>query len=138
MAVTLRDFISGDEVLTIESEATLGAAARQMWNRSVGAAVVVEDDKIVGIFTERDLLRAIADSRHPDLGQVQSYMTSDPVTLPSDHSPSEAAQIMTERRFRHIPVVDDGELVGIVSIRDLVSAGLQLPSADAHVGSDFP
>ena len=138
MAVTLRDFISGDEVLTIESEATLGAAARQMWNRSVGAAVVVEDDKIVGIFTERDLLRAIADSRHPDQGQVQSYMTADPVTLPSDHSPSEAAQIMTERRFRHIPVVDDGELVGIVSIRDLVSAGLQLPSADAHVGSDFP
>jgi CBS domain-containing protein len=138
MAVTLRDFISGDEVLTIESEATLGAAARQMWNRSVGAAVVVEDDKIVGIFTERDLLRAIADSRHPDQGQVQSYMTADPVTLPSDHSPSEAARIMTERRFRHIPVVDEGELVGIVSIRDLVSAGLQLPSADAHVGSDFP
>lgn len=138
MAVTLRDFISGDEVLTIESEATLGAAARQMWNRSVGAAVVVEDDKIVGIFTERDLLRAIADSRHPDQGQVQSYMTADPVTLPSDHSPSEAARIMTDRRFRHIPVVDDGELVGIVSIRDLVSAGLQLPSADAHVGSDFP
>jgi CBS domain-containing protein len=138
MAVTLRDFISGDEVLTIESETTLGAAARQMWNRSVGAAVVVEDDAIVGIFTERDLLRAIADSRHPDQGQVQSYMTADPVTLPSDHSPSEAARIMTERRFRHIPVVDDGELVGIVSIRDLVSAGLQLPSADAHVGSDFP
>ena len=61
MAVTLRDFISGDEVLTIESNATLGAAARQMWNRSVGAAVVVEEDEIVGIFTERDLLRAIAD-----------------------------------------------------------------------------
>ena len=92
----------------------------------------------MGIFTERDLLRAIADSRHPDQGQVQSYMTADPVTLPSDHSPSEAAQIMTERQFRHIPVVDDGELVGIVSIRDLVSAGLQLPSADAHVGCDFP
>jgi CBS domain-containing protein len=138
MAVTLRDFISGDEVLTIESHTTLGAAARQMWNRSVGAAVVVEEDQIVGIFTERDLLRAIADSRHPDQGQVQSYMTPDPVTLPSDHSPSEAAQIMTTRRFRHIPVVDDGELVGVVSIRDLVSAGLQLPSADAHVGSDFP
>jgi len=138
MAVTLRDFMTGDPVLTIESSATLGAAARQMWNRSVGAVVVVEDDDIVGIFTERDLLRAIADSRHPDQGQVQSYMTPDPVTLPSDHSPSEAAQIMTARRFRHIPVVDDGELVGIVSIRDLVSAGLQLPSDDAHVGSDFP
>ncbi len=138
MAVTLRDFISGDEVLTIESHATLGAAARQMWNRSVGAAVVVEEDEIVGIFTERDLLRAIADSRHPDVGQVQSYMTSDPVTLPPDHSPSEAAQIMSERRFRHIPVMEGDELVGIVSIRDLMSAGLHIGSADAHMGTDFP
>jgi CBS domain-containing protein len=138
MAVTLRDFISGDEVLTIESNATLGAAARQMWNRSVGAAVVVEEDEIVGIFTERDLLRAIADSRHPDQGQVQSYMTPDPVTLPPDHLPSEAAQIMHERKFRHIPVVEDGELIGVVSIRDLVTAGMHIHSADAHVGSDFP
>jgi len=138
MAVTLRDFMSSGDVLTIEPSATLGEAARALRKRDVGAAVVVEGGAVVGIFTERDLLRAIADSRHPDQGQVQSYMTPDPVTLPSDHSPSEAAQIMTARRFRHIPVVDDGELVGIVSIRDLVSAGLQLPSADAHVGSDFP
>jgi CBS domain-containing protein len=99
---------------------------------------VVEEERIVGIFTERDLLRAIADSRHPDQGQVQSYMTPDPLTLPSDHSPSEAARIMSDRKFRHIPVVDDGRLVGIVSIRDLVGAGLQMVSEDAHVGSDFP
>jgi len=69
---------------------------------------------------------------------VQTYMTPDPMTLPSDHAPSEAAQIMSERRFRHIPVVDDGRLVGIVSIRDLVGAGLQMLPQDAHVGSDFP
>jgi CBS domain-containing protein len=66
------------------------------------------------------------------------YMSRDLVTLPSDHSPSEAARIMTERRFRHIPVVDEGRLVGIVSIRDLVSAGMAIPSTDAHMGTDFP
>jgi len=138
MGVTLRDFMTGGDVLTVAADTTLGDAARQMRGRNVGAAVVMEVDRIVGIFTERDLLRAIADSRHPDQGRVQSYMTPDPITLPPDHPPSEAARIMTERRFRHIPVVDQGRLVGIVSIRDLVSAGLQLPSAEAHVGSDFP
>ena len=138
MGVTLRDFMSGGDVLTVEPTATLGEAARAMRRRNVGAAVVFDGDRLVGIFTERDLLRAIADSRHPDVGQVQSYMTSDPVTLPPDHSPSEAARIMSERKFRHIPVMEGDELVGIVSIRDLMSAGLHIGSADAHVGTDFP
>jgi CBS domain-containing protein len=138
MAVTLRDFMSGGDVLTIEPSATLGEAARALRKRDVGAAVVVEGGAVVGIFTERDLLRAIADSRHPDNHHVHMYMSRELVTLPSDHSPSEAARIMTERRFRHIPVVDEGRLVGIVSIRDLVGAGLQLASDAAHVGSDFP
>jgi len=138
MGVTLRDFMTSDDVLTIPADTTLGQAARLMRARNVGAAVVVEGDEIAGIFTERDLLRAIADSRNPDQGQVQSYMTPDPLTLPPHHSSSEAARIMTERRFRHIPVVDGGRLVGIVSIRDLVGAGLQMTPEDAHHGSDFP
>jgi CBS domain-containing protein len=138
MAVTLRDFMTSEDVLTIPADTTLGQAARLMRARNVGAAVVVEGERIAGIFTERDLLRAIADSRHPDQGQVQSYMTPDPITLPPDHAPSEAAQIMSERKFRHIPVVEDDRLVGIVSIRDLMGAGLQMVSEDAHVGSDFP
>ena len=65
--VTLRDFMSSGDVLTIEPSATLGEAARAMRKRDVGAAVVVEGGAVVGIFTERDLLRAIADSRHPDV-----------------------------------------------------------------------
>jgi CBS domain-containing protein len=138
MGVTLRDFMTSEDVLTIPPNATLGEAARAMRRRNVGAAVVLDGGDVAGIFTERDLLRAIADSRHPDQGQVQSYMTPNPITLPPDHAPSEAAQIMTDRQFRHIPVVEDGELVGIVSIRDLVSAGLVVQSADAHHGSDFP
>lgn len=138
MGVTLRDFMTGDDVLTIEPTATLGEAARAMRVRNVGAAVVMEDNRLLGIFTERDLLRAIADSRHPDVGQVQAYMTTDPVTLPPDHAPSEAARIMSERQFRHIPVVDGDRLVGIVSIRDLMSAALHIQSADAHMGTDFP
>jgi CBS domain-containing protein len=138
MGVTLRDFMTGDDVLTVAPTATLSEAARAMRARNVGAAVVMEDGRLLGIFTERDLLRAIADSHHPDVGHVQAHMTSDPVTLPPDHAPSEAAQIMNERKFRHIPVVDGDRLVGIVSIRDLMSAALHIQSADAHMGTDFP
>ncbi|HEX5251726.1 MAG TPA: CBS domain-containing protein [Gaiellales bacterium] len=138
MAVTLRDFMSGGDVLTIEPSVTLSEAARAMRRREVGAAVVTAGGNLVGIFTERDLLRAIADSRHPDQHRVESYMTPDPITLPPDHLPSEAAQIMHDRKFRHIPVVEDGEVIGVVSIRDLVTAGMHIHSADAHVGSDFP
>ncbi|MGZ4294120.1 MAG: CBS domain-containing protein [Solirubrobacteraceae bacterium] len=138
MAVTLRDYMTSGHVLTISPDATLGQAAREMRDRNVGAGVVVEGDAIVGIFTERDLLRAIADGSDPEQGQVRSHMTADPLTLPPDHAPSEAARIMSERKFRHIPVVDGTHLVGIVSIRDLMAAGLQMQSADAHPGSDFP
>ncbi|MDX6551186.1 MAG: hypothetical protein QOJ31_1870, partial [Gaiellales bacterium] len=70
MAVTLRDFMTTEDVLTIPAETTLGQAARLMRARNVGAAVVMDGTRIAGIFTERDLLRAIADSRHPDQGQV--------------------------------------------------------------------
>ncbi len=139
MAVTLRDFMSGEDVLTIEPTATLEAAAHKMARRNVGAAVVVDDrGGIAGIFTERDLLRAVAGGVKPESADVRSHMTANPVTLPPDHSPSEAAQIMSEGRFRHIPVVDSGELVGIVSIRDLVQVGLHIQTADAHMGTDFP
>jgi CBS domain-containing protein len=139
MAVTLRDFMSSGHVLTIEPTATLGDAARSMRSRNVGAAVVVDAGGAVsGIFTERDLLRAVADERDPSTERVQSYMTVDPVTLPPDHSPSEAAQLMSEGKFRHIPVVEGGRLIGIVSIRDLVQAELHIHTADAHMGTDFP
>ena len=139
MAVTLRDFMSSGEVLTIEPTATLGDAARRMRSRNVGAAVVVDAAGAVsGIFTERDLLRAVADERDPAKEVVQSYMTVDPVTLPPDHSPSEAAQLMSKGKFRHIPVVEDGRLLGVVSIRDLVQAELHIHTADAHMGTDFP
>jgi CBS domain-containing protein len=139
MAVTLRDFMSGEDVLTIEPTATLVAAARKMRDRNVGAAVVVDPQgAVAGIFTERDLLRAVADGVDPEAGDVRSHMTTNPVTLPSNHSPSEAAQTMSEGRFRHIPVVDEGQLVGIVSIRDLVQVGLHIQTADAHMGTDFP
>jgi CBS domain-containing protein len=138
MSVTLRDFMTSEDVLTISGEATIGEAARRLSARNVGAAVVLEGDAVAGIFTERDLLRAIAAGRQPEDSIVRDCMTRDPITLPPDHAPSEAAELMSAGRFRHIPVVEQGRLVGIVSIRDLVVAGLHMASEEANVGSDFP
>jgi CBS domain-containing protein len=122
----------------VSPEQTVAEAVALMRRHRVGCLLVCQGSQVVGIFTERDLLRAIAEGRHPDEHRVESYMTPDPITLPPDHLPSEAAQIMHERKFRHIPVVEDGEVIGVVSIRDLVTAGMHIHSADAHVGSDFP
>ena len=70
MGVTLRDFMTSDDVLTVPAETSLREAARVMRDRNVGAAVVVDGGRIAGIFTERDLLRAVADGEQPDEGRV--------------------------------------------------------------------
>jgi CBS domain-containing protein len=81
--------------------------------------VVSDYGRLIGIVTERDLTRAVAGRVHSSEARVREWMTTDPVTLTRDASPKEAAQIMLENGFRHIPVVEDERTVGIVSIRDV-------------------
>jgi CBS domain-containing protein len=117
---TAREMMSGD-IVTVSPKATLGQCARELQRRGVGSAIVLDDEgSFVGIITERDLLRSVAASRHPDQGQVESWMTADAITISPDTTRDEAAAIMQERNFRHLPVVENGQLVGMVSIRDLV------------------
>ncbi len=114
----LRDFMTRD-VLTTSPDATVVDAARAMSERKVGSACVTEEGALRGIITERDVLRAAASAR--DLGReaVTEWMTADPVTVAPDETPSEVARIMREHGFRHMPVCEGGDLVGIVSLRDL-------------------
>src|SRR5213076_1743823 len=110
MAKTVADLMVKD-VLTVEPSDTIGEAAEKMHAANVGAVVVVEDMvRIVGIVTERDLLRA-AEAR------VRQWMTLDPVTIEPETSIADAAKIMFDNNFRHLPVVKDGRPLGIVSLR---------------------
>lgn len=107
------------EVLTVAPEDTIGEAAQKMVDGEVSSAAVSDYGRLIGILTERDLTRAVAGRTHSSEARVREWMTPDPVTLPPDASPKEAAEIMLERGFRHIPVVDGERAIGIVSIRDV-------------------
>ena len=107
------------EVLTVEPSDTIGEAAEKMIDHGVGAVVVSDFGSIIGILTERDILRAVAHRTHSAEARVRQWMTPDVVTVPSSMEGDEAAKMMLERNFRHLPVVDEGRSVGIVSLRDL-------------------
>jgi len=108
------------DVLTVDPAASIGEAAEKMQAGNVGAVVVLEDYvRIVGIITERDLMRAVAARARAAEARVRQWMTEDPVTVGPELSIDEALAIMFSRHFRHLPVVKDGRSLGIVSLRDL-------------------
>ncbi len=102
-------------------EATLGDVARVMADREVGAVAVVDRDGLVGICTDRDLAMAIGDGSGPD-DAVASCMTEAPDTVNPEVRVSDAAGWMLETGYRHLPVVADGELLGIIDVRDVLWA----------------
>ena len=115
---TLSDLMTSD-VLAVDPADTIGETAQKMVERGVSSAVVSDYGNLIGIVTERDLTRAVAGRVHTSEARVREWMTPDPITLTRDASPEEAAKIMLENGFRHVPVVEDGRPVGIVSIRDV-------------------
>jgi CBS domain-containing protein len=106
------------DVLTVAPEDSIGEAAAKMTEADVGAVVVEDFGKLIGILTERDIMRAVAMRTHSSITRVRDWMTFDPVTTPSSMDAAEAARTMLEHGFRHLPVVDEGRPVGIVSLRD--------------------
>jgi CBS domain-containing protein len=110
-----------DVVLTIGPGHTLRAAARAMAERGVGAAVVIDPDEPgPGVITERDILLSIGAGQDPDEQLVAGHLTSNLTFAAPDWSLEEAAVAMTRGKFRHLVVVDRGELLGILSMRDIV------------------
>ena len=110
-------------VFTVERGLPLREAAAQMAQRSVGAAIVLEGERLLGILTERDVLRAVGADRDRT-ATVEDCMTKHPETVEPSDTPDHAAALMIHGGFRHLPVVDGGRVVGIVSIRDLMRVTL--------------
>lgn len=113
---TLGDVVKPD-FLTVAPEDTLGEVAERMTNKNVGAVVVKDHGRLIGILTERDLLRAMAARVHTSDARVRQWMTADPVTAPLDMDLEDASQIMLDNGFRHLPVVDGETVLGVVSLR---------------------
>lgn len=122
---TIRTIIDEQQLVTAPAKTTVTEAARLMKQRHVGAVMVVEDGNLVGIFTERDaLFRVLAEGRD---GQttLDDVMTRNPMTIHPDRSFAEALQMMYGGSFRHVPVVEDGRPIGIVSARDALGPELE-------------
>lgn len=111
----------GRGVLTIEGSASVLDAVRRMVEANVGSLLVTEGDEIAGIVTERDYLRRVAlEDRDDRSTPVREIMSSPLIVVTTETSVDECMALMTDRRVRHLPVVEDGDVVGMVSIGDLV------------------
>src|SRR4051812_49686697 len=111
--------VMSHSLLTAEPTTPLAQAAERMSDRGVGAILVLSGDRVAGILTERDVLRAVATGQVEGTN-VAAWMTRDPETIEPGDSSGHAAALMIHGAFRHLPVVDGGKPVGIVSIRDLM------------------
>ena len=101
-------------------ETTLQEAAEAMLDAGVGSIAVIDGHRLTGILTERDLLRAAAEGADPGVEAVRDWMTADPDVTSPESEVRDAAKWMLEIGYRHLPVMEDNELLGIVSIKDLL------------------
>lgn len=108
------------QLVTAQPDESVGDAIRRMTEANVGSVVVTEDNAVVGIFTERDVLRLAGTGADFETVRLRGAMTRDPITITAEDSILGAAALMGERRVRHLPVVEDGNLVGVLSIRDVL------------------
>jgi CBS domain-containing protein len=120
-------------VVAVAPEDTLGEAAERMADEGVGSAVVLDSGRLIGILTERDLLKAVAGRVHTSEARVREWMTGDPITATEGTSIDEAMRTMLEHGFRHLPVVEGGRTIGVVSLRECMRASMQV-----DVGADAP
>ncbi|HVC69077.1 MAG TPA: citrate/2-methylcitrate synthase [Acidimicrobiales bacterium] len=132
---TVRDLMSSP-ALVCGTDVLLADAARQMRDAESGSIIVVEDDKAIGILTERDLLRSAAARLDPAQERVGLWMTAHPDTLGPEEEVGAAWASLSSHHYRHLPVVDDGVLVGVVSIRDLMAIASLRPADE--VAHDVP
>ena len=118
LSVLLKD--KGSAIHHISAHATIHECIVKLNEFGVGALLVIEGEKLIGIISERDIIRKlIGNKSDPAKAQVADLMTHDPLTVPPTMTVQEAMKLVTEKRFRHLPVVENGKLLGVISIGDL-------------------
>ena len=126
MPSTVADLMTKD-LLTVDPADSLGEAAQKMTERGVGSVVVSDYGRMIGILTERDVMKAVAARTHSSEARVREWMTPNPVTVGPDAAVEDAGRVMLDNGFRHLPVVEEDRPVGIISIRDLAAWGISRP-----------
>lgn len=135
----IRTIIQDQHPVTASAGLTVAEAARTMRQNGVGALLVVDGERLAGIFTERDVLfRVVAEGRSPDTTLLAEVMTRNPRTIAPDRPFAHALHLMYEGEFRHVPVVENGRPLGMVSARDALEPDLRQFIADletrSHIG----
>jgi CBS domain-containing protein len=123
--------------VTESPEDSLRSAAERMWRQQTGSLLITENGRLTGIITERDVLRAVALGADPDRSSVDEVMTGQPFTVPPDMPLQDAAREMAVRWIRHLPVVADGRLLGVVSMRDVTGVFAALSPGRVDVEHEF-
>ena len=128
----------GGKVISTRPEATIADVARLLRREKIGAVVVMEAGALCGIISERDLARGLADHGAELLEmKVGQLMTREVVTCTREDGLDHLMQSMTEGRFRHLPVLQDGKMIGIISIGDVVKHRLDELEAETHQLQDY-
>ena len=123
---SIRAIIEHQDVISASGDMTVQAAARLMKEHRIGALMIVEDGKLAGIFTERDVLfRVVAENRDARTTPLAEVMTRNAQTIHPDKPFPDALRLMYEGGFRHVPVVEDGRPVGVISARDALGPELE-------------
>ena len=127
----------GSRVLEVDAEASVREAVRRMVDENVGSLLVMDGGEIAGIVTERDYLRRVTLQDRTEDAPVREIMSSPLVVATLDTTVDECMALMTDRRIRHVPVVDQSEVVGLVSIGDLVKFKSRLQTFEIQFLNDY-
>jgi CBS domain-containing protein len=126
----ISEILRDHRVLSVDAEQSVIETVRLMTEFNIGAVPVLRDGELVGIFSERDLMRrVVAGGRSPGMTKVSEVMTSKPQTVSADADIEDCITLMREAGFRHLPVVDGNKLRGLISLRDIMLRGKRKPSA---------
>ncbi len=132
----VRDVMT-EATVTETATDTLRSAAERMWRNQTGSLIVLAEGRLAGIITERDLLRAVALGADLATATVDEAMTTEVVTVPPDTPLQDAAREMATRWIRHLPVVDGGQLLGVVSMRDVTGVFAAMAPGSVSVEHEF-
>lgn len=116
---TVAELMNKGGLLSVAPSTTVAEAATMMGERRVGSALVMEGDALLGIFTERDIVKALGADFDAAKHQVAEWMTRNPTTVPPESPARDALKTMLDGGFRHLPVLDGDKVIGVVSMRDL-------------------